>query len=460
MKILITGATGMIGKEIGKKLVHAGHQIVAISRSIEKARAELPFPAEIYEWKNYNRPFPREALRGVDAVINLAGESIGDGRWTKKRKKKIYDSRIIGTRNLSSAISKEFREDHKSVKTFISASAIGIYDNTSDSIMYEDSIKGNDFLANVCKDWEYESQILTDIGIRVVNPRFGIVLSREGGALAKLIPLFTNGIGSAVGSGEQWMSWIHHDDLTNLLEFILDTETVNGPLNAVSPGPVTNLEFSEVFSRILHKKLLPRVPSFAIKMGLGEMSTLVLSNQHVSSASAINQGFNFKYTDLREALSEISSPFIKGFQEYFAEQWIPKTREEVFQFFSNEKNLERLTPPSMSFKVLNKSTDNVTAGTKIDYKLSIYGLSLSWKTEIAEWKENQRFIDVQLKGPYEAWHHTHEFIPFKNGTLLRDRVLYRLPMGFLGNLVAGAKVKLDLQKIFAFRRKEISNLFY
>ncbi len=455
MKILITGATGLIGKELGKALAKEGHEITVLSRNPEKARSELPFPAQVFKWST-EEDFPQEALHNIEAVFNLAGESIGAGRWSTESKKRIYDSRINGTKKLVSAIQSLSATQENKIKDFISVSAIGIYGDQDDTILQEKSSNGNDFLSKVCEDWEKETLALVTMNIRVVNPRIGIVLSQYGGALEKLLPLFTNGIGSAVGSGRQWMSWIHHQDLVRLFLHILKTKSISGPINAVAPNPVTNLVFSKILARSLNKRLFPKVPSFALKLALGEMSALVLSSQRVSCEKALESGFTFNYPRLEEAFSEITTYIKDGYQEYFAEQWVPKTPEEIFPFFTNEENLEKLTPDFLSFKVMGKSTPQIKSGTIIDYRLSLYGIPFYWKTEIQNWEPIHKFVDVQLKGPYKTWHHTHEFIPFLNGTLLRDRVLYRLPLGALGNLVAGIKVLSDVRNIFAFRRQFIS----
>lgn len=460
MKILITGATGLIGKELGQVLVTRGHTINVLSRNISNARAELPFPAKIFKWSPADGNIPSEALQDVEVIINLAGESIGAGRWNNKRKKLIYNSRIEGTRKLVDAIKRLSETGNCKVKDFISASAIGIYGNRKDNVLNESSEHGDDYLARVCKDWEKESQALSALNIRVVNPRIGIVLSQYGGALDKLLPLFTNGIGSAVGSGHQWMSWIHHTDLVNLFVHLVENQNVTGAVNAVAPQPVTNAEFSKVLATSLNKWLLPRVPSLMLKVALGEMSALVLDSQKVVAEKALQSGFTYKYPLLKDALKEITTHLQSGHQEYFAEQWVPHSPAEVFPFFCDENNLEKLTPEFLKFKVLRKSTPQIVAGTIIDYRLSLYGLPFYWKTEIKDWEPGIKFVDTQLKGPYKTWHHTHEFIPFAGGTLLRDRVLYRLPMGMLGNLVAGLKVKLDVMKIFSFRREFISKLFY
>jgi len=460
MEVLITGATGLIGKELGKKLIENGHTLRVLTRDTERALANLPFPAKIYPLGLANEDLNPEALIGVDAVINLSGESIGEGRWNNKRKKELYDSRIFTTRKLVRAIKNVHGSSNFKLKHFISASAIGIYGNRGDEELNEESQLGDDFLAGICKDWEIESDYLQDIGVRVVNPRIGIVLSPHGGALQKMMLPFCLGLGGPIGLGKQWMSWIHLKDLVDIFIHLLENSTLVGPFNACAPRPATNYDFSKTLAESLGRPMVFPVPSLMLKILLGEMSTLVLSSQKVSPQKIIKGGFNFKFPDLASALENLCSPFRGSQKELVAEQWIPKHPSEIFPFFSDEKNLEKLTPTFLNFKVLKKSTPAINEGTLIDYRLNIHGLPIKWRTRIEDWRPGTQFVDTQLKGPYRLWHHTHDFIEFAGGTLMRDRVLYKVPLGLLGDLFAGLKVRSDVTKIFSFRRKIIFDLFY
>lgn len=454
MKILMTGATGLIGKEVGKKLVEEGHELTVLTRSAQEARSTLPFPAKILEWKHYSEAIPSHYFDDIDSVIHLAGESIAGGRWTKKKKKLILDSRKVGTHNIVQAI----KESNRSVKQFISASAIGIYGN-HEEVVNEATPPAKDFLAKVCVEWEKEADALRDININVIHPRISIVLSNKGGALEKMLPVFSLGLGGVLGSGKQWMSWIHLEDLARLFVFFTKRPDLSGCFNAVAPNPVTNRDFSKMLAHSLGKNLFLPVPKVALKLGLGEMSQLLLEGQNVSAQKIINEGFHFKYSDLTSALESLCSPLKWNQKELIAEIWLPKKREELFKFFSDEKNLEKITPKYLNFKVLKMSTDHIQKGTLIDYKLSLHGIPVIWKTHIEEWKAGEKFIDTQIKGPYKFWHHTHEFIDFAGGTLMRDRVLYKVPLGQLGDMVAGHFVQSDVKNIFSFRKKIISQMF-
>lgn len=454
MKILLTGATGLIGKSIGKALVAQGHELTVLTRNIAEAKSVLPFPAKILEWNNYKQDLSPDYFNDIESVIHLAGESIASGRWTQKRKKLIHDTRALGTKKIAEAI----LASNKTVKQFISASAIGIYGNTH-TLTHEESAKGNDFLAKVCVEWEKEAQILSENKIKVIHPRIGIVLSRKGGALTKMIPIFSTGLGGVIGNGKQWMSWIHEEDLTNIFLFFINNPEVSGPFNAVSPSPVNNKEFSEVLAKSLGKKLFFPVPELALKIGLGDMSELVTGGQNVSSQKLSLAGFKFKYINLKNSLEEICSPLKGGKNELFYEVWLPKKVKDIFPFFSDERNLEKLTPDYLNFKVLNKSTESIQQGTIINYKLNLHGIPLRWTTLIEKWEQDEKFVDTQIKGPYSIWHHTHEFEDFANGTIVRDKIIYKLPLGRLGQLLGTNFVKSDVEKIFSYRKKVIAKFF-
>lgn len=454
MRILITGATGLIGKEIGKKLVSHGHEVTILTRNIEEAKNSLPFPANILVWKNFSEPLPPAYFDHIDSVIHLAGESIASGRWTTKRKKLIQNSRSIGTKNIVEAI----KASNRTVKQFISASAIGIYGNQSNWVN-EASPYGKGFLSEVCQDWENESQKLKEIGVKVINPRIGIVLSTNGGAMDKMLPVFSLGLGAAIGNGKQWMSWIHQKDLTEMFFYFIQHPELDGEFNAVAPNPVTNQVFSKILAQSLGRKLFFPVPGFVLKIALGDMSALVTEGQRVSSQKIADHGFKFQFSDLSSALSDLCAPLYSGNKLIFSEVWLPRKSQDVFTFFSDEKNLEKLTPEYLNFHVLNKSTETIQEGTLINYQLKLHGIPMKWKSLIESWDPGKKFVDRQITGPYKLWHHTHEFEEMAGGTLIRDRVIYKLPFGRLGEAVSGQFVKSDVAKIFSFRKKVIAQLF-
>jgi uncharacterized protein (TIGR01777 family) len=455
MRILITGATGLIGRELGKRLASRGHDIVVTSRNAERARRDLPFPARVFTWPGSEEPFPVTALEGVEAVVNLAGESIGELRWTEVKKNAIRTSRVLGTRNLVESL----KQLPQPIRVLVQGSAMGYYGDRGDESLTEAAVGGQGFLADVVRDWETEAEELTATGARVVKVRTGVVFARHGGVFQKLAAIFGKGLGGRLGSGRQWMSWIHLEDIVNAFIFCLENEALRGAVNAVAPEPVRNERFTVAFARAIDRPVFLPVPLPALQMALGDSVDMVLSSSRVVPQALVDAGFQFAFPELALALKDLCEPLRNGQHEFIVEQWVPRPPEDVFPFFSDEKNLEVLTPAFLHFKVLDKSTATLESGTVIDYLLTLHGVPLRWRSKIVNWSEGKSFVDVQERGPYQKWHHTHEFVPFAGGTLLRDRVLYRLPFGLVGETVAGWKVDREVTEIFAFRRKLIAERF-
>ena len=293
MKILISGGTGFIGKLLSKELVSSGYELTIISRSsTTKNEEKIKFI-----------PWDKEALQNAvnnsDIVINLTGESITGKRWTKEQKDLIYKSRIVTTKLLVEAINNAKNKPKK----LISISAVGIYGDRGDEKLIEDSSSGSGFLTNVCVDWEAEAK---KAKTNVIVLRLGIVLGKNGGALKKIIPPFKMFIGGPLGSGNQYMPWIAIDDVIGLIMFAIENDSVNGILNATSPNPVTNKEFSNILGKVLHRPSFIPVPGFALKLLLGEMSELLLGSQRVIPERALQLGYKFKYSELESALKGIA----------------------------------------------------------------------------------------------------------------------------------------------------------
>ncbi len=222
----------------------------------------------------------------------------------------------------------------------------------------------------------------------------------------------------------------------------------------MSPTPTDNREFTQGLARALDVTPRPPVPKPMVQLLFGEMAAMVLGSQAVVPKKALALGFSFAHTHLSEALLGLCQDF-RGGEVFYSEQYLPASLSKVFEFFSDEVNLEKLTPPSLKFTVLRKSTEKIQPGTLIDYKLKLYGVPFAWTTRIASWEPPRSFSDSQEKGPYSLWHHTHEFSPMGTGVLMTDRVRYKLPLGFLGKCVGSKFVKNDIDKIFSFRRNTI-----
>jgi len=451
MKILIAGATGFIGKELIKKLDEKGHEIVVLTRNRETARFHIPVHCEIQQWDPENNPVSTNYLNDVDAVINLSGENIASSFWTDTQKRKLIGSRIMSVRRIVQAM----RAMNTKPKVFISASAVGFYGNRKNEELRETSSAGKGFLSKICQSWENEITESKKLGIRTVIFRLGMVLGHDGGALEKIIPAFKLGLGGKLGDGSQWMSWIHINDFVNMIVYSIENPKINGIINAVSPNPVKNIEFTKTLGRLLKRPTILPVPGIALKIGLRDLSDLILYSQKVSAEKICENGFKFTYPSIDKAFEEVTD---HSFHEITTEQWVPQSIKKTFSFFKEAKNLEKLTPDFLKFKILSQSTQEINDETIITYRLSIHGIPFKWKSKISDWNPDSKFSDIQLKGPYRYWHHTHSFEEKNGGTLIKDHVLYKIPFGFLGDLVAASFIKKDLETIFSYRNKRIDTL--
>ncbi|MDH7604297.1 MAG: TIGR01777 family oxidoreductase [Melioribacter sp.] len=295
-KIIITGATGLIGRKISEILIENNNYVIIFSRRPEIAKEIIKNASEYVLWDYEKSSEWKNFLEGSDAIINLAGESIISNRWNKKTKQRIYNSRIITTRSLVNAV----KEISNKPESFISASAVGYYGNRNEEVN-EYSEKGNGFLANLVNDWESESKVLEKYNVRVVNIRLGTVLSMNGGALPKLVNQFKLFLGGTLGNGNQWFPWIHIDDAAGIFLFALNNR-INGILNAVSPNLITQKEFSKILAKVLKKPCFFRIPVILLKIILGEAANVLLEGAKVYPKLTIEYGYQFKYDDIEKAL--------------------------------------------------------------------------------------------------------------------------------------------------------------
>lgn len=296
MKVAITGATGLIGKKLTKKLIERGDEVFILSSSVDSAKQILPNASGYIEWGNNSNAWQSE-LSGVEAVIHLAGENVMGRRWSAAHKKKVLESRVNGTKSLVEAIS---RLDVKP-KTFISASAIGIYGNRENPVD-ESSAPAHGFLGNVVKAWEAETHKVDELGIRRVNVRTGIVLDEKEGALAPMVKQFGFFLGGSIGSGNQWFSWIHVDDLAGIYLFAVDNQNVSGTINGTAPKPVRMKGFAKTLGKVLNRPAFFNVPGFALRIILGEGAAAVLGGANVNSEKIQKLGYRFLFEDVNTAL--------------------------------------------------------------------------------------------------------------------------------------------------------------
>ncbi len=293
MKALVTGATGLVGCRLVRELQGA----TVLGRDPSRARAKLG-EVSAFAWEPQVGLPPPEAFSGVDAVFHLAGEPVAEGRWTAAKKRAIRESRVTGTQNLVQAL--KLLENPPAV--LVVASAVGYYGDRKNEELYEGSAPSSNFLAEVCVAWEAEALKARQLNVRVVTARIGIVLAKEGGALARMLLPFRLGLGGKLGHGRQWMPWIHVDDVVGLLLHAAQTEGVDGPMNVVSPNPVTNKVFTKTLGQSLWRPTLLPVPRLGLRAAFGEMSQILMASQRVLPKVAQDTGYRYRYPQLRPAL--------------------------------------------------------------------------------------------------------------------------------------------------------------
>jgi uncharacterized protein (TIGR01777 family) len=298
MKIVVSGSSGLIGSALTTALTRRGHEVVPL------VRRRVSPGEQALAWDPERGTIDRAGLEGADAVIHLAGENVF-GRWSPAKKQRIHDSRVNGTRLLSDALSALQRP----LATLLAASAIGYYGDRGDEALTEASPPGEDFLAAVSREWEAATAAATRAGIRVVNMRNGVVLTTTGGALAKMLPAFRLGLGGPVGSGNQYLSWIVLDDIVKAMLYLLEQQSLVGPVNMTAPTPLTNREFATALGKVLGRPAVVTVPAFALRMAFGtEGATMLQSGQRVLPARLVASGFDFSFREVEPALRHLLAP--------------------------------------------------------------------------------------------------------------------------------------------------------
>lgn len=472
MRIVLTGATGFVGRALVLRLARDGHKLFALTRSPRGARSKLGADVTVVDMGD--SAAVDAAFEGAEGVINLAGESVAEGRWTEKRKAQLWSSRIDTTRMLIEAA----RRTRAPLRAFLSTSASGFYGDTGEREVDESTPPGNDFLANLCVAWESEANKAEELGARVALLRLGVVLGDGGGALGKLIPLFKAGLGGKLGDGRQWVPWVHLHDVVEVFAKALTDERYSGPINVVGPAPITNAELTASLGNALDRPTFFTAPRFALKAALGGASTAILASQRVVPTRLLELGYQHLFPTIDSAIAyatyagkpvEVIPAANPPSHPYLAKHapthvLSQRTRVDapidvVFPFFAAAANLGAITPPDMAF-VITTSTPLVMAdGLTIDYRIKVNGLGMKWRTVIEEWRPGERFVDAQHKGPYKTWFHQHVFIPEGDTTIMEDHVWYALPFGPLGRLVHALKVRSMLQRIFAYRTTRIALRF-
>jgi uncharacterized protein len=299
MQVLVTGASGLVGRSLCVSLGEQGHTVIALSRSPDSASGVQA--SKILKWDPMAGPPPAEALAGIEAVVHLAGEPIAAHRWTEEQKKRIRESRVVSTRNLVDGM----RDAVKRPAVFVCGSAVGFYGSRGDEQLEEDSTSGQGFLSELCQEWEREADRARDLSIRVVKVRTGVVLARDGGALQKMLPPFKLGLGGPLGSGRHWFAWIHIKDIAGIFVHAIHNMSVTGPINGVAPESVTNAEFTRQLGRVLGRPAFIPVPEFAMRALMGEMADILFVSQRVVPKAALASGYEFHFPQLQPALANL-----------------------------------------------------------------------------------------------------------------------------------------------------------
>ena len=301
MRVVLTGATGMIGRALTRALSDGGDQVVALVRNESRGRELLGAGVDVRPWPDPAAPVPEAAIAGADAVVNLVGEPLAQ-RWSEQTKTRIRDSRVLGTRSLVEAL--RMLPDEQRPRTLVSQSAVGYYGARDQQPVDEGAPAGSDFLAGVVAAWEQEA-LAGSSSMRVAVTRTGVVLSTDGGALAKMLPFVRLGVGGPVGGGRQYLAWVHLTDAVEAIRFCLQHEPAQGPLNVTAPNAVTNAEFSRALGRALHRPAVLPVPAAALRLLYGEMAQTVLAGQNVIPARLSELGYVFRYPEIDPALHDL-----------------------------------------------------------------------------------------------------------------------------------------------------------
>jgi uncharacterized protein (TIGR01777 family) len=485
MNIVITGATGFIGRTLALRLARDGHRITGWVRDPITARSLLGPDCALVAVGDVDGL--NAAVAAADAVVNLAGEPIVGGvmrgRWTRRHKAELRASRVSPTRAMVAAIRAAAATGRRPV--FVSASAVGYYGDRGEESLSEDARGGSGFAARLCDEWEAAALEARGVAARVVIVRIGIVLGREGGVLAKLIPLTRAMLGGPIAGGAQWTPWIHLDDVVEAIVHSLGTPSVDGTVNVVAPNPVPQRELAHAIGRAVGRPAIIPAPRFAVRALLGEASSVLTASQRVVPDVLLATGFQFRHPDLDEALRDVTATPTVGLRRLrrgeapdtaytrarrpryllVARTELAAPLARVFPFFAAADNLQLLTPAAMAFSIQTPRPIEMAANTVIDYRLEVLGIPTRWRTVIERWSSplpgdsEAIFVDAQHRGPYRAWWHEHRFHECAGHTVMEDVVYYAPPFGWLGAIVNRLMINGQLRRIFGYRAAMIRHRF-
>ena len=464
VRVLISGATGFIGRALVPRLQRNGHSVVVWARSDTRAMALLGADIDVVSIAAGQDALVA-ALSGCDAVINLAGEPILGARWTQKRRAILRSSRVGVTEQLVTAIGAA----NPRPRVLVSGSAVGFYGNRGDETLTESSPAADDFLARLCQEWEHAAFAASASHVRVVVVRTGVVLGRAGGALAQMLPPFKLGAGGPIGSGRQFLPCIHLHDLVKLFVTAMEDDRYRGAVNGVAPEPVTSRTFARALGRALHRPAILPTPSLALRAIFGEAAVVLLASQRVEPEVAKRLGFVWEFPSLDAALHDIvdgvpveiekvrRTGSVRLQADGSGAKYLLHTTtsinapvDEAFAFFSKAANLGLITPAAMKFRIEGQ-VPAMGEGAIIIYRVRIGLLPVRWKSRIVSWNQDRSFADVQESGPYRMWRHEHAFTAQGARTIMQDRVYYTPPISVLAGLANKLFVARSLRAIFKYR---------
>ncbi|MEZ4740874.1 MAG: TIGR01777 family oxidoreductase [Bdellovibrionota bacterium] len=446
-KILLIGGSGFLGSELGISLVSNGYKINILGRHHAKKHM-LPFPFKSFTWEK-DGSIPNSAMEDVDIIINLAGESIASGRWTKKKKKAIKQSRINATTAVVNTA------NHHKIRILIQASAIGIYGDTGATPHSEEDQPGEGFLAETVIDWE---QPLTNLNkdIRLVTLRFGVILGTTGGAFIELLNLYATGLGANIGRGDHFFSWIHIQDVCRFIKRSIKDKNIFGIYNLTAPNPIIYKNLHVSLSKYFGGFSWISIPKLIIAIGLGEKSKILLDSQNVISIKMVKHDFKFKFNTFEDCLNDLIDRKNDNGFIFHRKQWLPKTKDDVWNFFTIQSNIKKIVPTWIDIAFKNDSSrqtpTEITCRLNKLIKVKIFS---SRNFEIAQ--EKQLKIN-QSKGICKTMRQSYSFEELADGTIIDISIVYKFRYHTIGNVLGFPILSHLLNTAFNFERQKTEEI--
>lgn len=453
MRILITGATGLVGRHLCKALLEAGHSLTVVTRCQKKYDELVGLPAFILEHDLNQGVISSSVLEAIEVIIHLAGENIGGSKWTKNFKQKLHNSRVLTTQNLLDSF-KPLKQ--KVLSTVISASGIDIYPPSDQEYHEETPTTNKSFLSHLCQEWEKSAiERAKHLNIRSIQARFGLVLSRDSKVLEEMEPFARKGLLGRISGKDFWMSWIYIEDLIRALIFCIENTQIQGPINCTSPHPCLHSDFIRTLNQSFGKKDFLPAPKTLLSLFKGDLIHSVTKSHKVIPRQLESMGFSFHFKDIASTLTSMYQDF-QATLRYEGWLWFPQSIEKVFEFCTFLENVKKISPPWIKFQLNKENPLKITKDTEFGYTFCIHRLTIKTKAKIVAYKKPYFFADENIKGGFfHKWHHKHYFKTLAGGTLVTDQISYQLPKGL--NLLGSFWAKSDIKKIFDYRHQKMAD---